>query len=1181
MRKRTLALLLAFVMAVSCFGTLAGCGEKTPFDKPANIEYSATGKRITFAAVAGASAYSYEIRKAGGEAALQQDDSLTDNMISVAALATGDYNVKIRANAKGRKTASEWAEKDFTVSSSLAKLGAPQNLAVSQGLTVTWDAVSGADGGYTVKVFEKLSPANVAVNDALAAADENPSYQITAALTPETAYTVQVYANAVEGKFQQSDVSSTDFNAPVAPLTALPAPSGLSKSGDTLSWNRVENASQGYSVTVFDKDNTSVVKVPPTGVAQSASPSFSLSGITFAPATYTVEVYAKAVEDEYLKSVAASINFTVLQTLKAPEDLEINNDNDKISWSAVTATTLGNAVSGAVTYAVKAYGTGANASAGVVVNEMTTDAWLNLQGDEFTFGADYKIEVYATAGGYYQSAAAVYDFTAALEVLAAPQNLAITLDYKTITWDACANASAGYTVRVYLTSTPSTVIVNDAQAAQSASPSFDMSGHLPLNDYTDYTISVYANAVAGLYNQSAATLKTFGFALPTLATPTALTRSGAAISWTGDSNAASYTLALYNTDNDELLIVDEKALAAQSFSLASLTLTAGTYEFRVYANAVAGQYRQSAAASQTFTFTKLGNPAVARDGWDTVSWGTVSGAADYTVKVKLASNGQYVPAAQADNISATSYTFNFAALAVDTYTIEVYANAAAGVNEGSAGSCSFAVPAKLTAPSGLDWQEHDDGIIVSWNTLAAATAGYVLEIYKAAGDILIKTYDTAAGVTSQVVKVSDMDSVPAGTECYAYVYAAAIKTGGDSAYRQQSNASAVSDPIELLNPAWAQPQNLAVSEIAKNLTWNVVSGAPSYTVTIMKGATQVASGTVSTNSFDLSTVDLGGNNDYTATVKVNADATHRATSSNPKVFKWMTFRFQASDNSGLYAYGGSQKPTFNTSAGNLVVTNSTETGGWPHGFAWRNVIPTNMFIPAGSTYIVDIMVSGTSLNWHTMLLKNDGGYMEDGWAYTGPACDNGVRRTFTLYSPVDTYGLFFFNDALKKPGETGAVAGVTVTIYSIRIARPINDTSSFINVVGGSIGAISLEPGWRKDNFVDGAAFDYGTSPMVVRKGLDGGGHVFKLWANLPAGAVITFDLTLVTATGIFVWGLEDSGLVGDALAQGSGGEVKLSNVGNMISTTKATKGIWFLCNNTGAVGDIIMIINSITITLP
>lgn len=303
----------------------------------------------------------------------------------------------------------------------LTALSTPTGLAYADG-TLTWQAVTGADSGYTVTVTQgQLEKLNQTTN----------ATSVSVATLAAGTYKATVKANAVPDKNKESAAATLDFTVEQAPVQAekLAAPTDIAydKATQTIGFTAVPNAS-AYIVSATVKDGTTVT-IESHEITET---SFSVTGLT--TAEHTVSIVAKGNGTTYTNSDAATFALTIeANKLATVTDIAYAADTDVLSWSAVA---------GAEFYEVEVK-QGSEVifvDDELVENEVDASAWPS---GEFTVSVKAGVledNIYEVSGD-----AANDTFTiASLGVLKAPQNLKV--EGGALVWDE--NNARGYTLEL-------------------------------------------------------------------------------------------------------------------------------------------------------------------------------------------------------------------------------------------------------------------------------------------------------------------------------------------------------------------------------------------------------------------------------------------------------------------------------------------------------------------------------------------------------------------------------------------------------------------------------------------------------------------------------------------------------------------------------------------------------------
>jgi hypothetical protein len=220
---------------------------------------------------------------------------------------------------------------------------------------------------------------------------------------------------------------------------------------------------------------------------------------------------------------------------------------------------------------------------------------------------------------------------------AAPAGLtasAVDTSSATIGWTAVSGA-VSYSVDYKAASSATWISVATATTATSVS----LTG---LTQGTTYDYRVRTNCASGSSSYSAAqftTISTAPCSAPTGLTSSAVTSTGATVSWTAVSGALSYSVD-YKVNSSATWTSAATATTATSVSLSGLT-SATLYDWRVRTNCSGGNSTYAAAQFTTLTVTGCSNTL------DNSTNGTISGAA--TIPFNTDVTGLISPAGDVDN----------------------------------------------------------------------------------------------------------------------------------------------------------------------------------------------------------------------------------------------------------------------------------------------------------------------------------------------------------------------------------------------------------------------------------------------------------------------------------------------------------------------------------------------------
>ncbi len=244
--------------------------------------------------------------------------------------------------------------------------------------------------------------------------------------------------------------------------------------------------------------------------------------------------------------------------------------------------------------------------------------------------------------------------------------------------------------------------------------------------------------------------------------PTGLSSSAvgdnvATVSWTAVANALSYEVE-YKLNSATTWTSFSTAQAATTANLTGLT-QGSAYNWRVRATCTAGSGNY---VSANFTTTApfvcnapTGLSSTVTSSGATVSWGAVTGAANYAVDYKLSTATTWTSAATAS--TTTSVTIS-GLTASSVYDWRVSTNCGAnGASGFSAAQFTTSAPFVCNAPSGLSSTVTSSGATVSWGAVTGA-ANYAVD-YKLSSATTWTSAATASTTTSVTISGLTASSV--------------------------------------------------------------------------------------------------------------------------------------------------------------------------------------------------------------------------------------------------------------------------------------------------------------------------------------------------------------------------------------------------------------------------------------
>ena len=343
----------------------------------------------------------------------------------------------------------------------------------------------------------------------------------------------------------------------------------------------------------------------------------------------------------------------------------IGNDSATVSWTAVSG-----ALSYAVDYKLNSSTTWISAATALTATsiKLTTLTSSSLY--------DWRVRATCSAGaGSYASA----QFTTLTPfVCAAPTGLnatSITATGATITWSAVTGA-ASYNVD-YKVATDTAWI---SAATGNTTRSVTLSG-LTASTLYNYRVKTNCSDVNSPTSSYASAQFTsaapFACTAPTGLNATSITATGATLTWSAVTGAASYNVD-YKASSSTTWISAATGNTSRSVTISGLTAST-LYDYRVMTNCTDANSPTSSYASAQFTSaapftcaapTGLTSSSITATG-ATLTWTAVTGAASYNVDYKAATSTTWISAA----VSNTSRSVTLTGLtATTTYDYRVMTN---------------------------------------------------------------------------------------------------------------------------------------------------------------------------------------------------------------------------------------------------------------------------------------------------------------------------------------------------------------------------------------------------------------------------------------------------------------------------------------------------------------------------
>jgi len=727
---------------------------------------------------------------------------------------------------------------------SATSLAMPAGMAVIAGngeTTITWGAAAGATS-YNIYRSTTQGAQGTKVG-----ASSTTSYVDSTSVNGITYY-YQVTADNAAGEGAASPQSAGV--TPVPPVTAPPAPSGLSATPGnaqvTVSWTVVAGAS---SYNVYRSTNAG------SQGSKLGSSSTSVYSDTTAVngATYFYEVTADNAAGEGLASAQSSgATPTVpVNVPTAPTGVNATAGNAQVtvSWTGVT---------GAPSYNI--YRSTSRGSQGSKLGSSSTTVYLDVTAVN---GTTYYYAVTAdNAAGEGPSSTSSSGATpiVALTAPASPTgvNAAAGNAQVTVTWTGVTGATS---YNIYRSSSQGSL---GSKIASSSTVTFADSS--AVNGTTYYYVVRAANAAgeSPVSTQSAPATPVIPVTLSAAPVGVNATAGNAqvTVTWTAAARATSYNIYRSTTQGPQGSKVGSSAAATYT-DLAAVNGT--TYYYVITAVNAAGE--SSASTQSTAATPKLpvvvptaptGVNATAGNAQVTVSWTGVTGVTSYNIYRSSSQGSIGTKIASSSNVTFVDSS----AVNGTTYYYVVRAANAAGESPASTQSAPAtpAIPVTLPAtPVGVNAMAGNAQVTVSWTVAARATS---YNIYRSTtqGSQGSKIGSSAAATYTDLAAVN-------GTTYYYVI--TAVNAAGESPASAQSAAATPALPVTL--PAAPTGVNVADGVAQVNVTWTAVSGATSYK--IYRSTTQGVQGTLIGSGSAPSYADYTAVNGTTYYYKVTASNT--------------------------------------------------------------------------------------------------------------------------------------------------------------------------------------------------------------------------------------------------------------------------------------------------------------------
>lgn len=281
---------------------------KTALATPADL--AKDGDNVTWTAVEGAT-NGYSVRIYNKETNIEvlpattvpvaAFSTETANELVNAQTETLTYVIEVKAIATDNNLESAVATIDWVVKGKILK-PTLEATATAAGASVTWTADTRATAGYKAQLYKGT---DLVKEYDIAAGTATLEIDRTDAIKGQE-YTLKVYGVATDD-FRQGDVAEIKFTQS---LPAIGEVENLTVNGMVATWDAVEGATAGYSVTVYRKGNEENIKLDAELVAQADAPSIDLSTLAYAAEKdYVVSVVVNAVDGECAASEAVTAEY--------------------------------------------------------------------------------------------------------------------------------------------------------------------------------------------------------------------------------------------------------------------------------------------------------------------------------------------------------------------------------------------------------------------------------------------------------------------------------------------------------------------------------------------------------------------------------------------------------------------------------------------------------------------------------------------------------------------------------------------------------------------------------------------------------------------------------------------------------------------------------------------------------
>ncbi len=679
------------------------------------------------------------------------------------------------------------------VASAAANLGAPANVRATAGnatVTVTWDAVEGADGYKVVRSAASLAPVSEECGG---------TSKTFTNLTNGVEYTFAVYAG-VNGEY------STASNQVTATPYYLAAPSGVSvsKSNNELvvTWVGVTGADK-YEIQVFEAGTNGQVG----GTYTSTGTRYTVSGVERNKSYYAKVRSVMNVNGAEQKSAWTSSSSSV----GGGSTSESSAFNLRGSYNASTGNTTltWNPINGASYYVIEYIVPNDSRTYTYTANSTTATSSCPL-------GTQYRVKAY---NAYRQLIGTSGSITVGSSSSTNSFTLRATLSGTTtnLSWNRITNASSYRVYVKYPASTSYTLYTttssNYATVYMSAGASFYVEAII--GNYTVIARSNYVTSGSGSGSGTSTDVSALRLRVAANGSNSLL------VSWNAVANATHYDI-YKKAEGDSMY-------RYVAYSTGTYATIAGTANDLVYVVAYNGNNSLvvsnpvQASGSASVTSNRPTNLKASINGDRAyLTWTGVNGATNYIVSYKKSTSSQYTSITIGNY---TSFALTLSGLSSGTkYDIRIQAYnpfSATGSQYSPASdvlTISSKVDSDIPAPTGLKVVAGDKRASLSWNSVSGAD-GYAV-YYRRAGASEFKKVATVTKTSVNLVGFTN------GAK-----YEFMIEAIEDGEYGKSS--SIVSATPKVVTGDVARPTGVDAYKTTEGkirLTWDVTENAENYTV---------------------------------------------------------------------------------------------------------------------------------------------------------------------------------------------------------------------------------------------------------------------------------------------------------------------------------------------------------------